>query len=103
MVERLAPRLAGPGYAGHLERLLRQATEGMAWQADHIRPVYQGGGLCDIDNMRTLCTACHAGETARGGVVGVYACVGLGRGAGVGPVARPNGTAQSQSPTGVQL
>ncbi|EFJ47804.1 hypothetical protein VOLCADRAFT_91788 [Volvox carteri f. nagariensis] len=63
VVERLAPRLTRHGYTTHLERLLRQATEGLAWQADHITPVYAGGGLCDVDNMRTLCVACHADVT----------------------------------------
>ena len=28
--------------------------------ADHIVAVYQGGGLCDLDNLRTLCVVCHA-------------------------------------------
>lgn len=36
---------------------------GNAWQADHIRAVHLGGGLCDITNFRTLCTICHARVT----------------------------------------
>ena len=40
-------------------KLVRQVQQGNAWQADHIVPVYMGGGLCDIDNLRTLCTLCH--------------------------------------------
>jgi HNH endonuclease len=36
---------------------------GNAWQADHIQAVFQGGGLCDISNMQTLCTICHAERT----------------------------------------
>lgn len=32
---------------------------GNAWQADHIKAVHLGGGLCDITNFRTLCTVCH--------------------------------------------
>ncbi len=67
VAERLAPRLCRHGYTALMERLLRTATEGHAWQADHIVPVYAGGGMCDIDNMRTLCVACHAGEGAKGG------------------------------------
>ncbi|GLI59174.1 hypothetical protein VaNZ11_001003 [Volvox africanus] len=63
VVERLAPRLTRHGYTALLERLLRTATEGFAWQADHITPVYAGGGLCDVDNMRTLCVACHLDVT----------------------------------------
>jgi hypothetical protein len=42
-----------------------QATEGTAWNADHIVPVYEGGGGCDLDNLRTLCVVCHAGVTRR--------------------------------------
>ncbi len=34
------------------------------WDADHIRPVAEGGGQCDLDNLRTLCIACHRQETA---------------------------------------
>jgi 5-methylcytosine-specific restriction enzyme A len=29
------------------------------WEADHIVPVIEGGGECDLDNLRTLCTPCH--------------------------------------------
>lgn len=29
------------------------------WDADHILPVCQGGGECDLSNMRTLCLHCH--------------------------------------------
>ncbi len=28
--------------------------------ADHIVPVFDGGGLCSVDNIRTLCVCCHA-------------------------------------------
>jgi hypothetical protein len=46
-------------------RLLQdEATEGQFWQADHIVPVAEGGGLCGIENLRTLCTVCHLRETA---------------------------------------
>lgn len=34
------------------------------WQADHIRPVENGGGLCDLGNIQTLCTKCHKQKTA---------------------------------------
>lgn len=33
------------------------------WQADHITPVVEGGGLCGLDGYRTLCMACHKVET----------------------------------------
>lgn len=34
------------------------------WDADHIRPVAEGGGECDLDNLRTLCLMCHREVTA---------------------------------------
>lgn len=34
------------------------------WHADHIKPVWEGGGECDIDNLRTLCVLCHMKVTA---------------------------------------
>jgi 5-methylcytosine-specific restriction endonuclease McrA len=34
------------------------------WEADHIVPVAEGGGQCGLDNIRTLCLACHQKETA---------------------------------------
>jgi 5-methylcytosine-specific restriction endonuclease McrA len=33
------------------------------WEADHIVPVAEGGGCCGLENYRTLCWKCHAGET----------------------------------------
>jgi hypothetical protein len=29
------------------------------WEADHILPVSQGGGGCDLSNYQTLCKGCH--------------------------------------------
>lgn len=29
------------------------------WDADHIVPVAEGGGECDLANLRTLCLPCH--------------------------------------------
>lgn len=34
------------------------------WDADHIVPVAEGGGQCDLDNLRTLCLPCHREQTA---------------------------------------
>jgi 5-methylcytosine-specific restriction enzyme A len=34
------------------------------WDADHIVPVVEGGGECDLDNIRTLCLKCHRTATA---------------------------------------
>ena len=35
------------------------------WQADHIVPVAEGGGLCGLDGYRTLCSQCHGVETGK--------------------------------------
>jgi 5-methylcytosine-specific restriction endonuclease McrA len=34
------------------------------WDADHMVPVAEGGGECDLANLRTLCLKCHRQETA---------------------------------------
>lgn len=34
------------------------------WQVDHITAVVEGGGMCDLDNLRTLCVPCHQDVTA---------------------------------------
>jgi 5-methylcytosine-specific restriction endonuclease McrA len=41
---------------------LRQRTS--LWDADHIVPVAEGGGQCDLSNIRTLCLKCHRRVTA---------------------------------------
>jgi 5-methylcytosine-specific restriction endonuclease McrA len=33
------------------------------WDADHILPVAEGGGECDLNNLRTLCLPCHRQQT----------------------------------------
>lgn len=35
------------------------------WDADHVIPVAEGGGQCDLSNLRTLCLLCHREQTAR--------------------------------------
>jgi 5-methylcytosine-specific restriction protein A len=34
------------------------------WEMDHILPVVEGGGECDLTNLRTLCIPCHKDATA---------------------------------------
>lgn len=34
------------------------------WEMDHILPVVEGGADCGLENLRTLCWACHRTETA---------------------------------------
>jgi len=33
------------------------------YEIDHIIPVCEGGGCCDLRNLRTLCLKCHKEET----------------------------------------
>ncbi len=33
------------------------------WEMDHIVPVSEGGGVCGLDNLRTLCHWCHGEAT----------------------------------------
>lgn len=33
------------------------------WDADHVVPVAEGGGQCDLQNMQTLCLLCHRKAT----------------------------------------
>jgi 5-methylcytosine-specific restriction endonuclease McrA len=34
------------------------------WEADHIVPVVEGGGMCGPEGFRTLCLPCHHAESA---------------------------------------
>lgn len=38
---------------------LKARTRKSLWDADHIVPVAEGGGQCDLENIRTLCLRCH--------------------------------------------
>jgi 5-methylcytosine-specific restriction protein A len=38
---------------------LRPGQRRSLWDADHVVPVAEGGGECDLENMRTLCLICH--------------------------------------------
>ena len=51
------------GYKTLCEKLIRQPLEGNAWEADHIVPVFLGGGCSGLQNMRTLCVCCHRDVT----------------------------------------
>ena len=37
---------------------------GGLWDADHELPVVKGGGMCGLENIRTLCIKCHKQITA---------------------------------------
>jgi 5-methylcytosine-specific restriction endonuclease McrA len=43
---------------------LRAGSRKSLWDAHHIVPVVEGGGECDLDNIRTLCLKCHRAATA---------------------------------------
>ncbi|CAL1546880.1 unnamed protein product [Lymnaea stagnalis] len=47
------------------QKMVENPQAGQFWHLDHITPVWQGGGLCDLDNMRTLCTPCHLKVTRK--------------------------------------
>jgi 5-methylcytosine-specific restriction endonuclease McrA len=42
---------------------LKKMTRRSLWDADHIVPVVEGGGECDLENIRTLCLICHRRAT----------------------------------------
>src|SRR5260221_262326 len=42
---------------------LKGLTRKTVWDADHILPVVEGGGECDLGNLRTLCLLCHREQT----------------------------------------
>lgn len=37
---------------------------GELWDADHVRPVAEGGGECGVEGYQTLCVACHRAKSA---------------------------------------
>ena len=43
---------------------LKRVSRRSLWDADHILPVAEGGGECDLQNVRTLCLKCHRLSTA---------------------------------------
>ncbi len=42
---------------------LKRNSRQSLWDADHIVPVVEGGGECDLSNIRTLCLKCHRAAT----------------------------------------
>lgn len=48
----------------HLGLWTKMPHQGDLYQIDHIKPVAHGGGGCGLDNLQTLCTACHKAKTA---------------------------------------
>jgi 5-methylcytosine-specific restriction enzyme A len=58
-------RARGPARAAGLRLygMKTMANRRSLWDADHILPVCEGGGQCDLDNIRTLCLLCHREAT----------------------------------------
>lgn len=42
---------------------LKSLNRKTLWDADHVVPVAEGGGACDLSNIRTLCLICHREAT----------------------------------------
>jgi 5-methylcytosine-specific restriction endonuclease McrA len=43
---------------------LKRISRKTLWDADHVLPVAEGGGECDLQNLRTLCLICHRQQTS---------------------------------------
>jgi 5-methylcytosine-specific restriction enzyme A len=56
---RFGARVRELGLPPHLADLTRRL-----WEMDHRVPVVEGGGSCGLENLRTLCWACHRRVTA---------------------------------------
>jgi 5-methylcytosine-specific restriction endonuclease McrA len=64
--ERRLKRLRGAArLKAALDWGLRAGSRRSLWDADHIVPVVEGGGECDLANIRTLCLKCHRAATAQ--------------------------------------
>eukprot|EP00850_Spirogloea_muscicola_P005681 SM000026S08930 [mRNA] locus=s26:539501:546330:- [translate_table: standard] len=66
LLRREAVLQQAPAFAScphQLEKLVESPEEGRAWHADHILPVFEGGGQCGVENLRTLCVICHKAIT----------------------------------------
>jgi 5-methylcytosine-specific restriction endonuclease McrA len=42
---------------------LKPRQRASLWDSDHIVPVVEGGGECNLSNIRTLCLRCHRAVT----------------------------------------
>ncbi|KEG12264.1 putative SNF2 DNA repair protein [Trypanosoma grayi] len=61
VIDRMHPHMRH--YPNLFNRLVENPVPGNVWNADHILPVSQGGGQANMDNLQTLCVACHADKT----------------------------------------
>ena len=51
-------------YLKSLRLTLFESTRSI-WHADHILPVFKGGGETGLDNIQTLCVSCHKKKSAK--------------------------------------
>jgi 5-methylcytosine-specific restriction enzyme A len=58
-------RMPAPKRKALRSRLDMHARRRSFWDADHILPVVEGGGECDLSNLQTLCLWCHQESTAQ--------------------------------------
>ncbi|PBJ74097.1 SNF2 DNA repair protein [Trypanosoma cruzi cruzi] len=61
ILDRMHPQMRQ--YPTLFRRIVENPVAGNIWNADHILPVSQGGGEATMDNLQTLCVACHAEKT----------------------------------------
>ena len=47
------------------EECARQGRATPAQMVDHIVPINKGGAPLDVDNLQSLCNACHARKSAK--------------------------------------
>ena len=46
-----------------IKKLLGYTRQNHLWEMDHILPVVEGGGLCGLEGLQTLCIPCHRIDT----------------------------------------
>ena len=49
---------------GDIRKALKIQSRHSLWDADHVRPVVDGGGECGLETMQTLCLWCHREKTS---------------------------------------
>ena len=65
LFEHLSGQARSSSVRGPRAVLHKTLREGVLWQADHVVPVWQGGGACGLENLQTLCARCHSLKTGK--------------------------------------
>uniref|UniRef100_A0A7S3JVH1 DNA helicase n=1 Tax=Aureoumbra lagunensis TaxID=44058 RepID=A0A7S3JVH1_9STRA len=50
-------------YRELMKKLITKPRDGLAWEADHIYRVADGGGEATVEQLQTLCVPCHKNKT----------------------------------------